>query len=205
MHDLIFWIATGLLIATLVASFFEWALHKYFMHRPFGKFTYPFERHAKIHHHIFRADDSYVLRREEDKYTIPMAWWNGPVLIAVGAIPFIAFSWISGHWYFLCGAIPACGAYYGAYEYIHWCMHLPKKRYVERSGIFFRLNGHHLLHHRYMHKNFNVVLPLADLILGTLLLRSKVHFKQAEGPAIPNVQPRRRRPKVGPVAEVATK
>ena len=80
--------------------------------------------------------------------------------------------------------------YYVAYEYIHWCMHLPKKRNIERSGIYFRLNGHHLLHHRYMHKNFNVVMPLADLLLGTLLLRSKVHFKQAVGEAVPDVQPR---------------
>ena len=68
-------------------------------------------------------------------------------------------------------------------------MHLPKKRHIERSGIFFRLNGHHLLHHRYMHKNFNVVLPLADLCLGTLLLRSKIHFAQARGAAVPDVQP----------------
>ena len=72
-------------------------------------------------------------------------------------------------------------------------MHLPKKRHVEQSWIFYRLNGHHLLHHRYMHKNFNVVMPLADLLLGTLMLRSKVKFKQAEGRAVPNVQPREHR------------
>ena len=82
------------------------------------------------------------------------------------------------------------GGYYGAYEYIHWCMHLPKQRGIERSGIFFRLNGHHLLHHRYMHQNFNVVLPLADLCLGTLLLRAKTHFAQTRGPSVPDVQPR---------------
>lgn len=191
MHDLIFWSATGFFVATLFGSFFEWTLHKYLMHRPVGKFTYPYERHALIHHRIFKADESYLLRREQDKHTIPMAWWNGPVLVLVGAIPLVSFAWISGHWFFLCGSIPACILYYSAYEYIHWCMHLPRKRYVERSGIFFRLNGHHLLHHRYMNRNYNVVLPLADLLLGTLLLRAKVHFKQATGPAIPNVQPRR--------------
>lgn len=190
MHDLIFWTAVGFLLATIFASFFEWTLHRYIMHRPFGKFTYPFERHALLHHRIFRADETYVLIHEDDKHTIPMAWWNGPVLILAGSVPLVAFAWITGRWYFLCGAIPACTAYYLAYEYIHWCMHLPKRRYVERSGIFFRLNGHHLLHHRYLHKNYNVVLPLADLALGTLLVRSGVHFKQAEGPAIPNVQPR---------------
>jgi sterol desaturase/sphingolipid hydroxylase (fatty acid hydroxylase superfamily) len=97
---------------------------------------------------------------------------------------------LSGSWGILCGAALATSAYYGAYEYMHWCMHLPRKRHVERSGIFFRLNGHHLLHHRYMNRNYNVVLPLADLCFGTLLLRSKAHFRQASGPSVPNVQPR---------------
>jgi sterol desaturase/sphingolipid hydroxylase (fatty acid hydroxylase superfamily) len=126
----------------------------------------------------------------KDAKTIPMAWWNGPVLVAVGILPFIAAAWWLGHRWLLAGAAPACAGYYGAYEYIHWCMHLPKKRNVERTGIFFRLNGHHLLHHRYMRKNFNVVLPLADLFLGTLLLRSPMQFKQARGPSVPDVQPR---------------
>jgi hypothetical protein len=92
----------------------------------------------------------------------------------------------------LCGAAMACTAYYAAYEYMHWCMHLPKRRHVERSGIFFRLNGDHLPHHRNMNRNFNVVMPLADLLLGTLLLRSKAHFKQTVGPSVSNVQPKTR-------------
>ena len=29
-----------------------------------------------------------------------------------------------------------------------------------------------------------------NLCFGTLLVRSKVQFKQAEGPSVPNVQPR---------------
>jgi sterol desaturase/sphingolipid hydroxylase (fatty acid hydroxylase superfamily) len=68
-------------------------------------------------------------------------------------------------------------------------MHLPRKRAVERSGIFFRLNGHHILHHRYMHKNFNVVFPFADFCMGTLILRSKIAFAQPKGTAVPNLQP----------------
>lgn len=193
MSLFLFWAACGALVACVFASFFEWALHRFIMHRPFGKFRYPFERHALIHHNIFKADHTYHLIHEEDKETIPMAWWNGPALIAVGVIPFVAVSWATGQWGLSVGALLACIGYYAAYEYMHWCMHLPKRRNVERSGIFFRLNGHHLLHHRYMHQNFNVVMPLADLCLGTLLLRSKVHFKQAEGPSVPNVQPKAKR------------
>ena len=202
----IFWLAVGFSVAVVYASSFEWILHRFIMHRPFGKFRYPFERHALIHHHIFRADHTYHRIDEKDAETIPMAWWNGPAIIAAGLQPYVLVSWLTGQWGLLCGAALLCVAYYGAYEYIHWCMHLPKKRSVERSGIFFRLNGHHLLHHRYMGKNFNVVLPLADLLFGTLLLRSKVHFAQARGPAVPDVQPKppkSNQPKQPPQRELA--
>jgi sterol desaturase/sphingolipid hydroxylase (fatty acid hydroxylase superfamily) len=118
-----------------------------------------------------------------------MAWWNGPVIVALGMIPASGAAWLVGQWPLALGAFLAFASYFAAYEYMHWCMHLPKRRPIERSGIFFRLNGHHLLHHRYMGKNFNVVLPLADLCMGTLLLRSKVCFAQARGPAVPDVQP----------------
>lgn len=162
------------------------------MHRPalLGLFRYPFERHALIHHNIFKADHTYHLQNEDDKHTIRMALWNGPALTAIGVLPFI----VLGKWLGHPSAIPiTAGAtifgYYLVYEIIHWCMHLPRQRNIERTGLFFRLNGHHLLHHRYMHKNFNVVFPLADLALGTLMLRSKVKFAQATGPAVPNVQP----------------
>ncbi len=189
MTDFVFWAAVGCVPAVVFASFFEWTLHRFVMHRPVGPFTYPFRAHALVHHQIFRADESYHLINEKDKETIPMAWWNGPVLVLLCSVPFAAVSWWFGRWGFLLGGAVTCGTYYAVYEYLHWCMHLPRKRAVERSGVFFRLNGHHILHHRYMHKNSNVVLPLADLFLGTLLLRSKIRFPQVVGPSVPNLQP----------------
>ena len=185
-----FWAAVGFVVATVFASFFEWALHRFVMHKRVEFFSYPFEKHAMVHHQIFKADETYHLINEKDKYTIPMAWWNGPAIIAVGIIPFVIAAVLLKSWGIISGSLFACCAYYGTYEYLHWCMHLPRKRHVERSGIFFRLNGHHLLHHRYMGKNFNVVLPLADLFLRTLLLRSKIAFAQARGPSVPDVQPK---------------
>jgi len=192
MTMFLFWCAIGVVTGAAFGSFFEWTLHRYLMHRSWlvKFFRYPFERHTLVHHHVFKADHTYHLIHEPDKKTIPMAWWNGPVIVALGLLPFLTWALLSEKWGVFCGAAVACTLYFTAYEYLHWCMHLPKKRHVERSGIFFRLNGHHLLHHRYMHKNFNVVLPLADLCLGTLLLRSKVAFAQAQGPSVPNVQPK---------------
>ncbi|HEY4495762.1 MAG TPA: fatty acid hydroxylase [Candidatus Paceibacterota bacterium] len=186
---LFFFTLPTLFLSIVYASFFEWVLHKYFMHRPFGKFDYAFKAHALVHHSIFKADRTYHLANDEDKHTIPMAWWNGPFLILLSGIPFDFTSWYFGTWNIAITAMLSIGAYYGAYEYLHWCMHLPKWRRLEFSWIFRRLNGHHLLHHRYMWKNFNVVLPLADLCLGTLLPRSPVWFAHPEGQMIPNVCP----------------
>ena len=188
-----FFLALGITLGIVFASFFEWVLHKYIMHRPLGKFDYPFRAHAVVHHQTFKADHTYHLVNEPDKKTIPMAWWNGPVLVLCCQMPFLIACLIIGNYWLLLGSFIAVACYYGAYEYMHWCMHLPKQRNVERSWIFYRLNGHHLLHHRYMHKNFNVVLPLADLLTGTLMLRSKVCFAQAQGSRVPNVQPKQNR------------
>jgi hypothetical protein len=190
MQDFLLWFTGSFAAATVLASFYEWALHRYVMHRAVGRFTYAFRAHTHIHHKVFKADHSYHLHDEKDRATIPMAWWNGPVLVLIFALPFMALSLLLSRWGITLGAVAAMAAYYGIYEYIHWCMHLPKSRRLERSWIFRRLNGHHLLHHRYMQKNFNVVFPLADLCLGTLMLRSKCHFAQPTGPGVPNVQPK---------------
>jgi hypothetical protein len=194
IETFVMWPAVGFAAGVMFASFVEWALHKYFMHRPFFGFDYPFQAHAIVHHHVFKSDHTYHVINPADKKIIPMAWWNGPAIIAVGMIPVLALAWGSHRWDASIGTLVAFIVYFCAYEYMHWCMHLPKARRVEKSWVFYRLNGHHLLHHRYMHKNFNVVLPFADLCLGTLLLRSKIKFPQARGAAVPDVQPRSLQP-----------
>src|ERR1035437_1011178 len=117
MTTFFFWMSIGFSVGVITASLFEWTLHRYIMHRPFGKFRYPYERHALVHHRIFKADHTYHLINESDKKTIPMAWWNGPVLIAVGMLPFLAIALWFQKWGFLCGAALASTAYYTAYEY----------------------------------------------------------------------------------------
>lgn len=184
------WSIIGFALAFIYGSFFEWSVHKFLMHRPFGGFQYAFRAHAVVHHQVFKADHTYHLVHDHDKETIPMAWWNGPVLILLSSIPFLLASWIFGQWGLVVGSAVGMTSYYVLYERIHWCMHLPKARRLEQSWLFRRLNGHHLLHHRYMHKNFNVVFPLADLCLGTLMLRARTRFAQAMGPSVPDVQPK---------------
>lgn len=179
----------GFAAGLIFNSFFEWTLHRYVMHRRVKFFSYPFEKHALMHHRVFKADETYHLQSEPDRHRVRMAWWNGPVLILLAQAPFVIAAALVGNVFLVYGSLLAAALYYGLYEYLHWCMHVPRRRNVERSGIFFRLNGHHLLHHRYMDKNLNVVLPLADWWFGTLLRRSPIRFAQAKGSCVPDVQP----------------
>ena len=73
LETFLMWPAIGFAAGIVFASFFEWALHKYFMHRPFFGFKYPFLAHAVVHHHVFKSDHTYHLIHEHDKKTIPMA------------------------------------------------------------------------------------------------------------------------------------
>jgi hypothetical protein len=67
------------------------------------------------------------------------------------------------------GATLGIALYFLCYEYLHYLMHFPGARWIERRGWFRFLHEHHRLHHRFMRRNFNLVLPLADLCLGTLI------------------------------------
>ena len=171
----------------LWCSICEWTLHRYLMHKSLFKFEYAYKAHTKVHHHVFKYDKTYHSQSQEDVKTIPMAWWNGVVIATLAGLPMFIFGY---KMFILTFVVALC--YYGVYEFIHWCMHLPKRRGVEYRWWFRKLNGHHLLHHRYMHKNYNVVLPFADWLFGTLLSRSPIKFKQCKPSyCVPNVQPKK--------------
>lgn len=168
------------ILGFVYSSFPEWMVHRYVLHRVFNifgyKFQYPFNGHTIVHHQTFKGDSTYVLhnhpieKQTDHQITIPMAWWNGPALIAVASLPFIAMGLIRVPWSSVVSLIAGIAFYYVVYEYIHWCMHKPMNRWFERTYLFKWIDGHHRRHHEKMSKNFNVVLPLADVILGTLYL-----------------------------------
>ncbi len=176
-------------VGVVYSSLFEWILHRYVMHAPVGKFRYAYEAHALTHHGTFRADSSYHLQREPDRHTIHMAWWNGPVLVAIASSPFwVVWLWLYGSIAAPLGVTAALACYYAAYEYLHWCMHLPRGRWFERTAFFRYINGHHLVHHHRPEWNLNVVLPIADILLGTNVRRATRPFPQPGDP-LPDVQP----------------
>ena len=138
------------------------------MHRPLWNFSYPFRSHALVHHHIFKSDHTcHLVEPERDKKKI----WSSLVERPGDRLAWSTRGYHTGRNAAVrpLGHRPLAHAAFGSKLY--WqaprmhatgCMHLPKARRVERSWVdLYRLNGHHLLHHRYMHKNFNVVMPFA--------------------------------------------
>jgi sterol desaturase/sphingolipid hydroxylase (fatty acid hydroxylase superfamily) len=81
---------------------------------------------------------------------------------------FALLQWLTG-WPTFWGAIAGCTLYFAGYEYTHYLMHVPRGHPVERFGWFRFLREHHRLHHKYMLRNLNVFIPLADICLGTLV------------------------------------
>lgn len=59
-------------------------------------------------------------------------------------------------------------AYGFAWNTLHAEMHIPTNRWYFRQPLFRFLNRHHFMHHMHPDRNFNVVLPLSDYLLGTV-------------------------------------
>ncbi len=168
------------------ASFFEWSLHRFLMHRP-TVVTYPFRTHTLTHHRNFRSDASYHLFPGQSQDSLTFAWWNAPLLIGVH-LPVLwgveRFCGVPVVW----TGMATLGLYYWLYEYGHWCMHVPKDRWIERTRAFRWLDAHHRGHHRLYAKNLNVVFPLADYVFRT---RRRFEWEREEKSFCPAGDPSR--------------
>jgi len=153
-------------------SFFEWTLHRFMMHRPFLFVTYPFKSHAITHHGTFGPGPDYHLRDESNRGLVTMAWWNGPALFVTNAPVGVLAAWLIGSWWIVPGFMAAMFLYYGLYEYLHWCMHVPGPRRFQSTRLFRWIDRHHRLHHLQPTRNLNVVLPIADFVFRTRLSRA---------------------------------
>jgi len=181
-------------VGVVYSSFFEWVAHKYVMHNPHSFWRHAYNSHTKVHHNVFRSDESYHLQKGVDHSIIHMLKWAIPIIL-VGSFPYVLvaaalylFVSLNVSLTITITGIFVTALYYGSYESLHWCKHLPRRRFIERLRVFRFLNGHHLLHHRYLNKNYNVVLPLADWLFRTRLRRALKPFPQPTG-AVPDVQP----------------
>jgi hypothetical protein len=168
-------VVVGLIVAVVQASFAEWAFHRLWLHRPWLPKDC-FTQHTLIHHQLCKFDDTFHVTDEEQHEALTFAWWGGPLLITINMVPWVAVAWAlqaSGvalpYLAFLITVAVGLSIYYVGYESLHYFMHKPTIAFIERSRPFQFIKRHHRIHHVRMNRNLNVLLPLADLVLGTLV------------------------------------
>ena len=176
VDSLLIVVPVAIIVAVIQSSFFEWTFHRYWLHRPWRP-KECFTQHTLIHHQLCKFDDTFHVSEKEQHEALSFMWWGGPVLIAINVLPWALLAGvlrISGvsvpDGPFLVTFAAGMALYYAGYEGTHFLMHKPTIGWIERSRPFQFIKRHHRIHHVRMNRNFNVLLPLADIVLGTLAL-----------------------------------
>lgn len=168
-------IVLGLVLVYVFGSLFEWCVHRYIMHTDLFARLFPstrkssddriFHKHAVLHHgtyyRAFDREDDPVGREISIVFT-----FDDTARVLVGFIP-VAFliALISPVIAIIFILTPI--AHNQIWNLMHREMHQPAHSWWTRLPLYHFLARHHFLHHRYVGTNFNVVLPLADHLLGT--------------------------------------
>jgi len=156
------------IFSCILMSFIEHQIHARLMHkRNYLSARYPsykrtFEAHAIFHHgHYAKIFSDEPVPKGEDK-EIQLTVRKAPFkALPVAAI--IAFVSVPGALILMA----VVTLHHWIWNKIHLEMHKPEQRGFSRWPAYQFLARHHWLHHKYPDKNFNVVFPFADYVLGT--------------------------------------
>ena len=167
MHFVVDFLAWFVALAILM-SFIEHQIHRRFMHKKhFLSNRIPalnkvFEHHAILHHRQYKEifDDEPVAHGTDRGLRLSMR--EG----FIEALPISALLAIISLQGAIIFELVVC-LHHFIWNKIHLEMHKPEKRFFSDWPIYKFLARHHYLHHRYPDKNFNVVFPFADYVLGT--------------------------------------
>ena len=168
-------------VAVVHASFFEWCFHRYWLHRPWLPKNV-FTAHTLVHHQLCKFEDTFHVTEEEQHEALHFQWWGGPFLILLNVLPWAVVGFALEWWLgfdlpmiAITATVAATfGVYYAGYEGFHYLMHKPSIPFIEGLAFFQFLKRHHRIHHVHMDRNLNVLLPIADFLLGTLELETPV-------------------------------
>jgi hypothetical protein len=162
-------------LATLIyASLLEWAVHRFGYHD-----ARVWKRATDAHHlhHEVRYPKSRFIERG-DQYHTSQPFWLEAAYVVAHTPAFVAIAWLS-----VPAAIAAfvvLGGYAALAHYVHPATHLRTGRWYERTKTWKKIVSRHAKHHADQRVNFNVVLPLGDLLFGTYARKSE-RRRLAEG------------------------
>jgi len=156
-------------LVLVLANLNEWHIHRNILHRRLWPLEVLFWRHTPEHHVIFVRDD--MAMRATCEFRLVLIPFYGILAIFVAELPVTAALWfLVSHNVALLWVASTMG-YVVAYEWLHLAYHLPESNPIGRSPLIRWLRRHHAMHHtpELMQRwNFNVTVPLADWLLGTI-------------------------------------
>lgn len=164
--EVLLWGTLGFVLSVIYCSYFEWALHRYVMHRRVRIFPLPFNLHAVQHHGIFGGDETYHARSVFDTEHVTFVARDYILLTLVNIPVFLAAEWASGKPVAL-GCTAAVLTYLQVFNSLHLRWHCPKDSWLERTSWFSWMKERHRVHHGNPTRNLNLIVPLGDLTFGT--------------------------------------
>ena len=175
-------IGTGFVAGVVLSSFFEYGIHKYFLHSTpkFLRNTYVksmWHGHVVSHHSNYIPDEHYTRDKTNKDEVLTFSWYGGILIVIIST----AFVYVFDAAIRILLGVPltiimpeiigfslAFVVYYAAYESLHAIMHVPDKwRWLCKTRVMKILNRHHYQHHLDPNTNLNVIFPMADYIFGT--------------------------------------
>jgi hypothetical protein len=155
-------------VVFLGCNLFEWALHRFLLHRPVPGFMGIYKRHTLAHHQFFTDNEPTIDDTRDFRITFfpPYAYTTFICMSAAGA-GVLSLIWsANAGWLLMC---TTAGVYLN-YELFHWGCHLKDDRIVRHIPFMNTIRRHHIAHHNQaimMGMNMNLTYPIADWLFGT--------------------------------------
>lgn len=156
-------------VATLILwNFLEYLIHIKLGHQKTRLGTLFYKRHTGDHHSFYT--DSYLTpHSHRDMRVTLFPAWLVVVSIVIASLSGMIVGWLCGSdWGHVYSGSLLLG--YLAYEFFHFCDHLPAHHPLVQLPWIGHMRRLHQLHHRrdlMRRYNFNLTFPLADWVLGT--------------------------------------
>lgn len=199
----------GLCLTPLLASPYEWLVHRYVYHRhvvPGLGRIYSIHHHS--HHYVFFPTWRYVTSGPPRRIPISgegtttastghvenalTRFAHFGFYLVLGLVLIITPAWVATrHVAFVLGSLTALVVISNLFVTVHDTIHRPgSHRLIEAQPWFPFLDNHHYIHHVDTEANVNFLLPLADWLFGTLRRtltdeELAVHGSMAEAKAKP--------------------
>lgn len=179
-------------VTIALANGLEYSFHRWPMHRRLRRwrvFDSAFRNHTLSHHRVFDEVDHDIVQRRDLFFVLTSSSSVALTMLFVLALT-LALRPLVGHDAALLAGLTLT-AYALALELLHLAFHLAEpwqRSWLLRNRVFQELRALHRAHHdphEMTKANFNIVVPLTDWAVGTLVWPDRRRFRRptsANGP-----------------------